>query len=179
MIKIQSQAKKLLKQYSDDPKVLTILAASYHRSGKIKSAVKIYRLITHLDSKSAEAFNNLGVAEYELENLTRAEAAFEKSIFLNADLAETYNNLGNCYKKNNSQQKAILCYKKAIQVNPNFLDAHLNLGELLSEMGEFFQAIKVHMNAIKINPKSYMIYFKLGIVFSNNKNVCLVMNPFE
>jgi len=179
MIKIQSQAKKLLKHYSDDPKVLTILAASYHRSGKTKSAVKIYRLITHLDSKSAEAFNNLGVAEFELENLNQAEAAFEKSISLNADLAETYNNLANCYKKNNLQEKAILFYKKAIQINPNFLDAHLNFGELLSEMGEISEAIKIHIKAIKINPNFYMIYFKLGILLSNNKNVSEAIKQFK
>ena len=179
MKKIQSQAKKLLKHYSEDPKILTILAASYHRSGQTQSAVKIYRLITQIDSESAEAFNNLGVAEYELENISKAEAAFVKSINLNANLAEAYNNLANCHKKYNLRKKAISLYEKAIQINPNFFDAHLNLGELYVEKGKISEALLIYKNALRINPNSYKVYYNLGLLFSQKKNIPEAIHQFK
>ena len=82
-------------------------AISLHRSKNFLEAEKIYQTILDNDPKNSEIFYLLGVLKFQLEDFTKAEKFFEKSISLNALNPAAFNNLGMLFKQQGKLRKAI------------------------------------------------------------------------
>ena len=88
-----------------------------------------------------EAYNNLGLALTDQQNLPEAIDAFKKAIEFKRDFAGAYNNLGNALRAHGELPEAITALRMAIKLKPDYRLAYLNLGVTLLEQAQFTDAL--------------------------------------
>ena len=105
--------------------------------GKSGAAIQHFEKAIELRPTYAHAFNNLGIAQNEQEQLDKAISSFKRAIELNPAFAAAHNNLGRVFEITGQTDEALACFKRAIGSNPNYGEAHCNLGYLLMRGGDF------------------------------------------
>jgi Flp pilus assembly protein TadD len=80
------------------------------------------------NSKSAEAFNNRGLAHYNLKQYQQAIEDYSQAIRIKPENATAYNNRGNVYYELLRYELAEADFKKSIQLKPDYAKAYLNRG---------------------------------------------------
>ncbi|MGD9174239.1 MAG: tetratricopeptide repeat protein [Desulfobacterales bacterium] len=80
------------------------------------------------NSKTAEAYNNRGLALYNLEQHQQAIVDFNQAIQINPKYAEAFNNRGNAYYALQQYQQAEAQYTESLRLKPKYAKAHLNRG---------------------------------------------------
>ncbi|MBW2516952.1 MAG: tetratricopeptide repeat protein [Deltaproteobacteria bacterium] len=80
------------------------------------------------NSSAAEAYNNRGLAFYNMEQHQQAIADFNQAIQINPEYAEAYNNRGNAYYAQQQYRQAEAQYTESLRLNPQYAKAHLNRG---------------------------------------------------
>jgi len=78
--------------------------------------------------KMAEAYNNRGLAFYNLERQQQAINDFSQAIRMKPQYAEAFNNRGNAYYALDQYEKAAADFNKSLQLKPKYSKAHLNRG---------------------------------------------------
>ncbi len=78
--------------------------------------------------KVAEAYNNRGLALYNLKQHQQAIVDFNQAIQINPKYTEAYNNRGNAYYAMEQYQQAEAQFSESIMLNPKYAKAHLNRG---------------------------------------------------
>ena len=78
--------------------------------------------------KMAEAYNNRGLAFYNLERQQQAINDFSQAIRMKPQYAEAFNNRGNAYYALDQYEKAEADFNKSLQLKPKYSKAHLNRG---------------------------------------------------
>jgi Flp pilus assembly protein TadD len=84
--------------------------------------------------KVAEAYNNRGLAYYNLERHQQAINDFSQAIRMKPQYAEAFNNRGNAYYALDQYQKAEADFNKSLQLKPKYAKAHLNRGLAFFQM---------------------------------------------
>ncbi len=82
----------------------------------------------------AEAYNNRGLALYNLKRHEQAISDFSKAIQIKPQYAAAYNNRGNAYYALDQYQQAEADFNQSLQLNPKYARAHLNRGLVLFQM---------------------------------------------
>jgi tetratricopeptide (TPR) repeat protein len=101
------------------------------------------------------------------DNMTKAVAAYEKSIELKGDEAGTHNNYGLALAQEKKYPEAEAELRKAAELDPaSAFSRFFNLGALLSNNGQADQAAKAFKMAIDSapdNPKNANSYYQYGL----------------
>lgn len=100
------------------------------KSGRIKSAFKLFNSVSKKYPGFAGPQLNIGLLHLKRNHLEKAEKAFKRAIQINRDSAVGYNLLGVVYRRNGKFVEAKEAYKQAISKNAKYANAHLNLGVL-------------------------------------------------
>jgi len=82
----------------------------------------------------AEAYNNRGLAFYNLKQHQQAIEDFSQAIRINPKYAEAYNNRGNAYYALDQYQQAEADFNQSLQFRPKYARAHLNRGLAFFQM---------------------------------------------
>ena len=82
----------------------------------------------------AEAYNNRGLAFYNLNQHQKAIEDFSQAIRIKPEYAEAYNNRGNAYYALDQYQKAEADFNQSLQFKPRYAKAHLNRGLAFFQM---------------------------------------------
>jgi Flp pilus assembly protein TadD len=90
--------------------------------------------------KFVEAYNNRGLAFYNLKQYQEAVKDYSQAIRMKAQYAEAYNNRGNAYYEMDQYQKAEADFNKSLQIKPKYSKAHLNRGLVYYQMKKTDQA---------------------------------------
>lgn len=80
------------------------------------------------NSKTAEAYNNRGLAFYNMDQHQQALVDFNQAIQINPKYAEAYNNRGNAFYALQQYQQAEAQYNESLRLKPKYAKAHLNRG---------------------------------------------------
>jgi tetratricopeptide (TPR) repeat protein len=80
------------------------------------------------NSKSAELYNNRGLAYYNLKKYQQAVKDFSQAIRMKPQEATAYNNRGNAYYEMFKYDLAETDFNKSIELNPDYASAYLNRG---------------------------------------------------
>jgi tetratricopeptide (TPR) repeat protein len=72
-----------------------------------------------LDPLNDTAFNNLGLAYFNLEKYQEAIESYEKSISLNDKIAHRFVNLGLAYDKLKNHEKAAMAFENSTKIHAN------------------------------------------------------------
>jgi hypothetical protein len=81
-----------------------------------------------INPKFAEAYNNRGLAFYNLNRHQEAIKDFSQAIRMNPQYAEAFNNRGNSFYELDQYEKAEADFNISIQLKPKYAKAHLNRG---------------------------------------------------
>jgi len=114
--------------------------------------IEFYTKAIQLDPDYKDAYNNRGIAKYNLGKYTEAITDYDKAIQLDPNFKEAYNNRG--ISKNNlgKHTEAITDYDKAIQLDPNYKAAYNNRGNVKDDLGKYTEAITDYDKAIQLDP---------------------------
>jgi hypothetical protein len=82
----------------------------------------------------AEAYNNRGLALYNLQKHQQAIEDFSQAIRIKPEYAEAYNNRGNAYYALDQYQQAEADFNQSLQLKPKYAKAHLNRGLAFFQM---------------------------------------------
>lgn len=85
----------------------------------------------------ARAYEYLGLAYHDVNDLDNAIIQYKKSLALNPLKADVHNNIGVSYFYRGDVDTAIMHFKHALSINPSHADAHYNLGIAYGEKGHF------------------------------------------
>jgi Flp pilus assembly protein TadD len=115
-----------------------------------QNALQYWNEALKTDSTSAEAYNNRGLALYNLNEHQRAIEDFSRAIQTKSDYAEAYNNRANVHYKLGNYQAALMDYNRSLEANPDYARARLNRGLAYYQMGETDQACSDFDQACKM-----------------------------
>lgn len=90
----------------------------------------------------ADAYCNLGILEYRLQNVAKAIDCFTLSLKEDPRHFESHYNLANLYAEAGNLPLAKLHYEMSISIEPEFPNSYFNLGLTLAMMGEFDAAVQ-------------------------------------
>ena len=87
-------------------------------------------------SSNAEAYNNRGLAKYELGDKKGAIADYNEAIRINPNFAKAYYNRGTAKYELGDKKGAIADFNEVIRLNPTFAPVYNNRGVAKSELGD-------------------------------------------
>jgi Flp pilus assembly protein TadD len=90
--------------------------------------------------KQAEAYNNRGLAFYNLRRYQQAIEDFSQALRIKPQYAEALNNRGNAYYEMDQYEKAKADFNQSLQLKPNYAKAHLNRGLVYFQMQKMDQS---------------------------------------
>ena len=137
---------------------------SFGVSGNYNNAVDAFSKAIELQPKSAEAYNNRGLAYHNLHQHKRAIEDYNEAIRLKPDYAEAYNNRGN---DSYQHQRAIADYNEAIRLKPDYAEAYNNRGNTYHKLGQHQRAINDYTKAIRLKPDLAGAYLNRGIAYGS------------
>ncbi|GGJ30481.1 tetratricopeptide repeat protein [Deinococcus roseus] len=157
-------------QYTQNPSLenSVLLGQAYLNAGRTSDAVKAFEEAIRKDYSSYEAHFGLGVALFQLNNLSGAEFEFQQLTALNPNLIQGYYNLGAVLSKQGKTDDALASYQKAIEVGKanaasteELTLAYTQWAQLLASTGKHAEAQKAFEEALKLNPQSE--FLMLGV----------------
>jgi tetratricopeptide (TPR) repeat protein len=160
-------AETVLKNYSmtspeGKEKASEVLSKIYMNQKRYAEAIAELKNIVEANSKNFEAYENLGVAYFQMKDYKNAAHYWENAARLQKD-AQTFKFLGFSYYNLGDFPDAIDNYKKSIKLesskppqeqNPDSLDeTYFNLAVAYNDNALYDDAADAFQQAFKINPK--------------------------
>ncbi|MHA1931790.1 MAG: tetratricopeptide repeat protein [Promethearchaeota archaeon] len=84
-------------------------------------AEKIFKRIIQIEPNNYRAHYNLGIANFNLENIEQAKQCYEEAIRIKPDYKHCFYNMGLIYEGEGNLQEALKYYEKALEIDPRFL----------------------------------------------------------
>lgn len=130
--------------------------------GEYTETIEILTCLIDRNAANANDYNNRGLAYFQIGQLGRAIADYDRAIQLNPDLAGAYNNRANYYASLGRLEEAIADYDKTIDLNPVHVRAWINQGITYRDMGQYDEAIENFDFALRLGWLEGHIYAERG-----------------
>jgi protein O-GlcNAc transferase len=140
-------------------------AFQHFRSGDLKQAEHLYKIILKTYPDNVQALYFLGLIYDQLENHEFALKYFQSVIQIDPKNAGTYINIGNTFFREGLHKEAIKSYQKAIQINAELVDAYINLGKVFLSDHQHDEAIQCCQKALTFVPDQAELYSILGSAY--------------
>jgi len=106
-----------------------------------------------------------GKRHYAAGRWTEAEAAFRRTLAINAQFADSYNALGNTHLAQGRYIEAEASYRRALECDRASAKLHANLGIALQRRGDLEAALSCQRRALALDPDSADICNNLGSLY--------------
>ena len=126
---------------------------AYHQLGDLSAAKKSYEKAVKLDSRYADAINNVGTILYSQKNYRGAISRYNRALAITPDAASIWSNLGTAYYARGKYPEMSQAYAKAIQLDPGVFDSHNALGTTMQDRSVadkaryHFEMARIYANA--------------------------------
>ncbi len=140
---IKRQRQKAIKAPSQKDRDWTAEALALWKEGKYtdpNKAKSYWDRAIAANPKFAEAYNNRGLALYNLNLYQEALQDFSQSIRMKPDYAEAFNNRGNVYYQMDQYEKAQADFDQSLKLKPKYSKAQMNRGLVFFQMQKLDQA---------------------------------------
>ena len=143
----------LMSMYPKDERTHMQVADYFIGQQKFADAIKHYGHATAINPDFASAFNALGYAHRNNDNLAGAREAFARYVELIPDEANPYDSYAELLLEMGEYDESIENYRKAIEINPNFVSAYagITIDQSLKGDAEAAQAAAAEMLAAARN----------------------------
>jgi tetratricopeptide (TPR) repeat protein len=136
-------------------------------NGNLPVAVALLKRATEVDPKNKFAWNNLGLAYFNMRDDDQAIAAFRKQLEVNPYDEFAYNNLGRVYWNERKYDDAVSAFNKQLETSPLDKFAHANLGAMYAEWHKYDLAVPELEKAASLTPDSPDLQVSLGDAYLN------------
>ena len=109
--------KKPVIKENTNVKELYVKAKHFHKTGRIKDALRLYQEVLRADPGHIEALNNLGVVYMLEKDYQAARVSLEKAIRLRPGYADPYYNMACLYSLQGNVAPGLAYLKKAVSLN--------------------------------------------------------------
>jgi tetratricopeptide (TPR) repeat protein len=91
-------------------------------------AIEYWGLAIRQEQETTKAYNNRGLAYYDLKNYQQAIKDYDQAIKLDPGYVSAFNNRGNSYYEMADYQRALTDFNHSLQLAPNYAKANFNRG---------------------------------------------------
>jgi tetratricopeptide (TPR) repeat protein len=125
--------------------------------GKALPAIEYFKKAIREDGNFAEAYNNMGIAYFEMKDYRNAQEAFKKAVLIKEDFVEALLNLGSAFLFDEQPIQglevqtgkprlldAAYAYEKVIEVQPDMAEAYMHLGLVYEQMQRTDEALTAY-----------------------------------
>ena len=161
--KALEKATDLIKS-SEQPLILhNVCGAANAALKRYDAAIENYKSAIDLNPNYADAFNNMGIAQQENNDLDGAISSYNKAIEIKPNFAEAFNNLGNLYRIIGNYEEAHRCGQKAIHLKPDYPEAYNNLGNTFFHQKHYAKSIDFYQKAVQLNDQYVDALYNLAV----------------
>ena len=122
---------KLISEYGDSFILFNILGLINANKKIFDKAIVNYKKSIDLNINYPDAYNNLGLAYFEMGETNLAKSNFEEAIKLNNKFNIAYTNLAKLYFFASDYKKSLKYLSKSLEIDSSYLDSMVLLKELL------------------------------------------------
>lgn len=112
-----------------------------------QEAIELWKYVLGMGPKNFpyiyETRIKLGLAYFNLGDVSSAVAQFQEAIKLDPSRVEGHYNLGNAHIKRGAYERAVIELKKAVAIKPDLDKAYLNLGVAYINQSRYHEAVDV------------------------------------
>ncbi|MCI0652050.1 MAG: tetratricopeptide repeat protein [Planctomycetes bacterium] len=137
------------------------------RTGKLRAAERILRMVLDREPASEQARNLLGMALMQAEQAQAAQLEFRRVLRDNPQSAAAWNNLGCAHRSGGDLEEAREAFDAALREDPYNSDAHNNLGCALRDQGALDEALEEFGVAAELDPRNPAIHLNLAKCYKN------------
>jgi TonB family protein len=137
---------------ADDFRNTFSAASEAYNRGDYATTVNLMRKLTSTNPENANAWNELGRALLELNQLDASSEALRTSIQKDPSSRNAYNNLGRVYWRQRKYGEAAAQFRKQMVVNADDHYAHRNLGMMLRDEHKCSEAMPELQKALSLTP---------------------------
>ena len=176
-----AKANLILKKYSQNEKLNSILGCIYDELGNYNKALEFYKKALVVNPNSEEIMVNMGVTLATIGEISSAKIYYEKAIQINPNFINAYGNLGSLLTELAKFDEAIECFKKGLTISPNHPFILNNLGyayklkgNIPDAINNFKKAINQDMNFVSAHNNLARLYYDIGDYknsFETNKHL--------
>jgi len=135
--------KKLYKKNSQDPKIISFIAACYREKGKKSQAITWYRRTAKIyEKKKKKAKDPTFISVEEQKRKLGLSSIYEK--------------LGDLYRERNRLRQAARWYKKAVYMNPNAYSSYRYLGYLYKDLKRWSRCVRYFKLFLRKAPANHL-----------------------
>jgi arylsulfatase A-like enzyme/cytochrome c-type biogenesis protein CcmH/NrfG len=136
----RASAERLLRE-ARLPEPLAALAELLATSGRAGQAVEFANQAILRSPRSADAYEQLALAELSLGGWAAARQAAQTAVDIDARRANAWNHLGVALYRLGDSAAAVSAWEKAVEIDPDLFDTLYNLGLKAAEQGRTERAI--------------------------------------
>jgi tetratricopeptide (TPR) repeat protein len=133
-------------------------ATLYKGIASLKRSVEIY-------PRFADAYTQMGVAYYKLNNLDSALICYNQSLAINPGNPTVQNNIGTIYFTAGRHEESLKYFMEATRLNPSYAEAHMNTGSAYGMLKQYDAAIQSLLLSVKYDPNNAQSYYFLGLTY--------------
>ncbi len=147
------------------------LASLYRKTGRLDSALEIYRSALDSSSDNVSIYLNMGNILIEKGQYKEAIDILKKGVDLSPGFIAIRNRLAVAYYQNQEYDKAVEEFTAVVEQNENIYEAYFYLATIFDEIkGDQDQASYYYQQAIKYNPNYVKAYIALGDLYLQQGN---------
>jgi len=133
-------------------------AKTIHMKGELDSAESLYWEIIAAVPDCSDAYNFLGILQFEKGDSDQAEQFIRKSISLQPDVPGPYNNLANILRTAGRLEEAIELYARATELAPEDDEIRENHEKAVIAQKQTDDALEAFRSAVELNPDAVEVY---------------------
>ena len=133
----------------------------------------------HIDSMAEDAYKDLGLCYFYLEDYSKSIENLNRSLQLNSKDNSIYADLGNAYFRNNKFHEAIEALNKAIGAGFISDNTYNYLGSAYFKTGDYHTAIEVFNKSLEQHPDDEEVLNNLGSAYATAHDYKQAINTFN
>ncbi|MBD2474634.1 tetratricopeptide repeat protein [Anabaena sp. FACHB-83] len=143
---------------------LLINLGNLHFAGQgYKEAIAAYDKALEIKPDDHDAWNNRGIALWNLGRYEEAIAAYDKALEIKPDDHDAWYNRGIALDDLERYEEAIASYNKALEIKPDKHEAWNNRGNALDNLERYEEAIASYNKAMSIQPDDHQAWYNRGL----------------
>jgi len=156
---------QLHRDYPREPAYLYGLAAAHWKKGNTGETTRLLNQYVALRPRDPSGWYLLGAALLRQEKTSEANAALQKSLFLNGDVDTEYL-FAVSFDKLGDRHAAIKIFQEIVRTHPDHAATRAALGTIYRESGRYAEARVELERAVELDANDLRANYQLGLVYA-------------
>lgn len=157
---------KALEMGHKDIDVLEAKKRSLMALARLDEVIKVCERITRLDPKNAEAYVDLGLAYFRLEDYKKAVTAYDQGLLASPDDTRVLDLKKVALIASKDWEKVVRVCEEIISIDPTNKASLVDMAGALEALGRAEQAVDLLQRAVAMDPDDKNLLLRLGLILT-------------